>query len=179
MNQSNNLIQRLGQGAILAGISGLALLILLLFPWFSWTNTGMVISDASGSRSPAGVLTIWQAMPAAGYILLLSGLMAVGIAVFKGMRRASLPTWASILLIAVGILSAGLILKGVILPPTEVDLGGIIMMNNVKVSPAVGLWLGFVAALGIICGSVLIMRRRGDSIAEAAHKGDRKNETNS
>jgi hypothetical protein len=166
MNKSNNLIQRLGQGEILAGISGLALLILLLFPWFSWVNTGMVISDASGSHSPQGTMTIWQATPIVGYILLFLGVVAAGIAGFKVIRRANLPTWASMLLIALGIISAGLMLKSVISPPTEVDLGGIVMLNNVQVTPAIGLWLGFVTATGVICGGLLIMRHRKNPISD-------------
>jgi hypothetical protein len=153
------------KGEILAGISGLALFILLLFPWFSWTNTGITISDASGSHSPQGALTIWQALPVAGYILLFSGVVAVGIAIFKRIRRENLPTWASMLLIALGILSAGLMLKSVILPPTEVDLGAIVMMD-VQVTPTIGSWLGFVATLGIICGGILILRRRENSIVK-------------
>lgn len=152
------LSQKSSFGAILAGFSGLALIAILLLPWFSWINSGITLSDASGSHAPKGAMSIWQATPGLGYLVLCSGVIAASVALFKMISRKNPPAWTGPLLIVTGMLSIGYMFIVVLSPPTQVSSSGTIMMNNVSASPAIGLWLGSLAAIGIISGGLLVMR---------------------
>ncbi|UCG54342.1 MAG: hypothetical protein JSV32_07070 [Dehalococcoidia bacterium] len=146
--------KKLSFGEALTGTSGLILLGLLFLPWFNWVAGGVVISNESGSRNPQNSLTAWEASPLIAYVLLLLGIVAIGIVLFKFIRPTGFPSAISIFMAGFGFISAGIVLVKIIMPPTEVDLGGIVL-KTVDVTPAIGSFLALVAVIGITLGSVL------------------------
>lgn len=146
--------KKLGFGELLIGISSLVLLGLLFLPWFNWVAGSVVISDESGSRNPQNSLTIWEASPLIAYTLLFLGIVAIGIVLFKHIHPTGFPSAISIFTAGFGLISAGIVLAKIIMPPAEVDLGGIVL-KTVEVTPAIGSYLALAAVIGITLGCVL------------------------
>ncbi len=151
--------KKFGFGEVLTGTTGLVLLGLLFLPWFNWVAGGFVTSDGSGSRKPQHSLTTWEASPLIAYVLLFLGIVAIGIVLFKFIRPTGFPSAISIFMAVFGFISAGIVLAKIIMPPTEVDLGAMVLMT-VNVTPAIGSFLALVAVIGIALGSVLSLRGR-------------------
>ncbi len=151
--------KKLGFGEVLTGTTGLVLLGLLFLPWFNWVAGGFVTSDGSGSRNPQNSLTVWEAFPLIAYGLLFLGIVAIGIVLFKFIRPTGFPSAISVFMAGFGFISAGIVLAKIIMPPTEVDLGAMVLMT-VNVTPAIGSFLALVAVIGIALGSVLSLRGR-------------------
>jgi hypothetical protein len=158
-NKTGEPSKKLGFGELLTGISGLVLLGLLFLPWFNWVASGIEVSDESGSRNPQNSLTAWEASPLIAYVLLFLGIVAIGIVLFKFIRPTGFPSAISIFMAGFGLISAGIVLAKIIMHPTEVDLGGLVL-KTVDVTPAIGSFLALVAVIGIALGSVLSLRGR-------------------
>jgi len=144
-------------GIILSGFSGLALLALLFIPWFTRIDPNLAVSDSSGAPVPTAAMTIWRATPGLGYLLLFSGAIAAGIAFYRSLSRKNPPLWTGLLLIIAGALSIGYMFIVLLSPPAT---PGVAALANARLSPAIGLWLGSLAAIGIISGGLLLMRER-------------------
>lgn len=152
--------QKLELGEILTGVSGLALLGVLFLPWFNWVAGGIVISDGSGSRNPQNSLTLWETFPLIAYILLALGIVAVGVVLFKFLRSTGVPSVTNIFMMGFGAIAAGITLLKIIMPPTEVDMGAMVL-QSVDVTAGIGSFLALVAVIGIVLGSGLSLRGRG------------------
>jgi hypothetical protein len=137
-------------GLLLSGLSGLALLALLFIPWFTRSDPTRALSDASGAPAATVAMTLWQATPGLGYLLLFSAVIAAGITLYKTISRKNPPLWTGMLLIAAGALSIGYMFIVLLSPPAQV--------SATRLAPASGLWLGALAAIGILSGGLLLMR---------------------
>ena len=143
-------------GILLSGLSGLALLALLFIPWFTRSDPNRALSDASGAPVPTAAMTLWQATPGLGYLLLFSGVIAAGVTIYKTISRRNPPLWTGLLLIIAGALSIGAMFI-VLLSPPATNVAG---LASTRLAPASGLWLGALAAIGIISGGLLLMREQ-------------------
>ena len=99
-----------------------------------------------------------EASPLIAYILLFLRIVAIGIVLFKHIRPTGFPSAISIFTAGFGLISAGIVLAKIIMPPDEVDLGGIVL-KTVEVTPAIGSYLALVAVVGITLGGVLSLLR--------------------
>ena len=139
-------------GLLLSGLSGLALLALLFMPWFTRSDPNRALSDASEAPAATVAMTLWRATPGLGYLLLFSAVIAAGISLYKTISRKNPPVWTGMLLIAAGALSVGYMFIVLLSPPAT--------NGAARLSPAIGLWLGVLAAIGILSGGLLLMRER-------------------
>ncbi|MCJ7714133.1 hypothetical protein MUO66_06720, partial [Candidatus Bathyarchaeota archaeon] len=140
------------------GVGGLVLLCLFIFPWFNWVMESLVISDLSGTRNPQNTLTVWEGFPFFSYIFLLTGLISIGFVLFKLIKSKNIPIAIGYVIMALSLVTASVILYNIIIPPTEVDRGRIVLMT-VTVTPAISLFAALLAALSILLGGLLSVRR--------------------
>ena len=125
---------------------------MLFIPWFTRSDPNRALSDASGAPAATVAMTLWQATPGLGYLLLFSAVIAAGITLYRTISRKNPPIWTGMLLIAAGALSIGTMFIVLLSPPGQ---GG-----AARLSPAIGLWLGALAAIGILSGGLLLMREK-------------------
>jgi len=135
-------VDRLSTGEKIAGVSAILLFIFMFFDWFS----------------------AWDALDVIPIILLIAIVAAIGVAVVRLTESAFEPQISMNAVVAIlGIISVLLILYRIINPP-DADFSGI------SVDPAVGIFLGLIAAAGIAYGGYRAMQEEGASFGEI---GDR------
>jgi hypothetical protein len=154
-------LDRLSTGERIAGVSAILLFVFMFFDWFtaevSVNSVGFVGSASEGGNA-------WDAMDVIPIFLVLAIVAGVGVAVIRLSDAVFEP---SISVNAVlGALATILILYRIIDPPGGGSLGGV----SVDVSPAVGIFLGLIAAAGIAYGGYRAMDEEGASFGEI---GDR------
>jgi hypothetical protein len=151
--------ERLSRGEQLAGIAGLALiLIMFLFAWYGVDEVpGFDAFDAYDD---------WV-----NIILVFTSFAAMSLALFgAGVARVQIPL--SVIVTVLGAVSALIILIYIISPPgigsdlVEIDLGR-----------KVGVWLGLISSVAIALGGYLAMQEEGTSFQQTADRlggpGDR------
>lgn len=138
---------------MIAGGSAVALfLIMFIFKWFG-------LEDA-----PAGVggPDAWEAFSFIDIILLLTIGAAIAVAVMSAAASSvNLPVAGSALVAGLGILSAVLILFRIIFPPDIEGFG-----FEIGTNPAIGVFLGLIAAAGIAYGGWVAMQEEGTSFGD-------------
>jgi hypothetical protein len=142
---------RIGQGELIAGISGLVLLISLWMKWY-----GVKVSGAGGIlRGFEPSLTAWQSFEFIDILLFLIALIAIGVAVMRGLDRLPEMPYppATIVAIAGGI-ALLLILFRVLVTPFDVP-------DGVDVTRKIGLFIGLLSAAGITFGGWRAMQDAG------------------
>lgn len=146
---------KLGRGEMIAAVSGIALLIVMfLFDWFS-----VDLSDAGGLFEVSVGGNAWDTLELIRWLLLLTAIVAVGLAVLKAnSQKVDLPVAGSALVAGLGILSALFVLIRIISPPD----GG----AGVDVGRDIGVFLGFLATLGVAYGGWQAMSEEGTSFTE-------------
>lgn len=160
----------LGRGAMIAGISGVLLFIVMFFSWFGAPDeVDDVIQQSQQLGEQLGIDTggvsdvdttanAWQAFDFIDLILLLAVIVSVGLAVMTLMgASASLPVAGSALTCGIGALSLLLVLYRILDPPEDA-------------SREIGVYLGLLATAGITFGGYLGMQEEGTSFSE---QGDR------
>src|SRR6201989_2259175 len=126
-------VDRLSTGEKIAGISAIRLLIFTFFAWFTVSASNGLVSVSVGGSA-------WDALDVIPVILLIAIVAAVGVAVVRLTDTAFEPSISMNSVVAIlGGLSVLLILSRIITPP---DSG----FSGVDVSPAVGIFLGLIAA---------------------------------
>lgn len=137
-------MDRLGRGEMIAGISGLALLIFAVFlDWFSLEGFGGTGFEFSG----------WFR----DLVMFLTIVGGIGIAVLAAMSQSvNSPVAPSSLVAGIAILNTILILIWVIDPP---DAGG--FGFEISVDRDLGLWLGLIASGGVAYGAWTTMQDEG------------------
>jgi hypothetical protein len=150
-------LDRLSTGEKIAGVSAILLFIFMFFDWFTVSaSNGFVTVSAGGSA--------WDALDVIPIILLIAIVAAVGVAVVRLTEADFEPTISMNAIVAIlGIVSVLLVLYRIISPP---DSG----FTGVNVDPAVGIFLGLIAAAGIAYGGYRAMQEEGASFGEI---GDR------
>ena len=147
---------RLRTGELIAGISGVLLLIVMFFSWYG-------IGGAAGSILSAAdvdtTVNAWKAFDLTDLILFVTAVVAIGAAVLAASGRSvALPVAASVVVTVLGIVVALLVLYRIVNQPGPNDV----------VDVKFGAYLGFLVCLGIAVGGFLSMADEGTSIGDAA-----------
>src|SRR5436305_2930837 len=138
---------RVPQGELIAGACGL---LLILFEFLDWY--GAKVSGAIGGigNVSVGGADAWQAFSFIDILLFLVGVIAVGVAVMRGLNRMpSMPYPSSTLVTAAGGLAVLLILFRIIDKPAG---GGTFGSVHVSITLKIGIFLALLAAAGIVYG---------------------------
>jgi hypothetical protein len=139
-------------GELIAGISGVALFIIMFLTWFELPDIGggqlQGIAEAIGADTS---YSAWQAFDFTDIVLLLAAVAGVGLAVLASAQsNVQLPVAASAIAAGLGILATLLVLYRIIDPPNEWDR-------------AYGVFLGLIASAGIAAGGWMAMQEEGSS----------------
>jgi hypothetical protein len=159
-------VAALRRGELIAAISGVALFIIMFLSWFGGSIEVEGVGEVDlGLAEAVGVDTTfnaWQAFDFIDIVLLLTVIVAVGLAVMAAAGSSvNLPVAASALTAGFGILATLLILYRIIDPPFGAGR-------------EYGVYLGLIAAAGIAIGGWMAMQEEGTSFAgEADRFGDR------
>jgi hypothetical protein len=150
---------RVRTGELIAGISGVALFIIMFLTWFELPEVAG--GQLQGFVEAVGVDTsysAWQAFDFIDLVLLLAVVAGVGLAVLAAAQsNVQLPVAASAVAAGLGILATLLVLYRVIDPPSEYDR-------------AYGLYLGLIASAGIAVGGWMAMQEEGTSFGGEADR---------
>jgi uncharacterized membrane protein YhaH (DUF805 family) len=150
-------VNRLSTGEKIAGVSAILLFIFMFFDWFTASASNGLFSVSVGGSA-------WDAMDVIPIILLIAIVAAVGVAVVRLTDAVFEPAISMNAVVAVlGAISVLLILYRIISPP---DSG----ISEISVDPAVGAFLGLIAAAGITYGGYRAMQEEGVTFGDV---GDR------
>src|SRR2546422_2695825 len=152
-------LTRLTQGEKIAGVSGIALiLIMFIFKWFG-------LKAGVGGFSVEGSRNAWGSYGFIDIVLFITVVAAVGLAVIRASEtEVGLPVAASAVVAGLGILSVVLIIISIISPP-DFGAGGISGIDHTR---KIGVWLGLIAAAGVAYGGWRAMQGWGARFGAAA-----------
>jgi hypothetical protein len=157
-------VDRLSTGEKIAGVSAILLFIFMFVDWFSVdvsTSAGSLAFSASAGGSA------WDALDTIPIFLMIAIIAAVGVAVVRLTDAVFEPAISvNAVVAALGGLAVLLILYRIISPPDAGSAPGV----SVDVSPAIGIFLGLIAAVGIAYGGYRAMQEEGTSFGDV---GDR------
>ena len=149
---------RLRTGELLAGLGGIALIGVMFLDWFGAAGASVPgLPDVSGIQDqipgapsqdiPA--VDAWEALDFIGFILLLTGVTGIGLAVLSAAgRRANIPLTKGVAADVLGSLAVLLIIWRICDPPADGSL-------------KVGVFLGLIAAAAVSVGGYLTARAEG------------------
>jgi uncharacterized membrane protein len=124
-------LSRLRRGDVIAGLGGVALLVVMFLDWYA----------AGGSA--------WQAFSVSDLILALTAVSGIGLAVLTASRRSpALPVAASVITSTLGAFATLLVLYRILNQPGPNEL----------VEVKLGAFLGFLAVLAVTAGGYLAIR---------------------
>jgi hypothetical protein len=153
-------VDRLSTGEKIVGISAVLLFIFMFFDWFS-----VDISAGEGLFTVSGGGSAWESFEWIDLFLLLTVVVAVAVAVVRLTDAVFEPPVSLNAIAAVlGGISVLLILYRIIDPPGPSDIPG------VDIGPAIGIFLGLLAAAGIAYGGYRAMQEEGMTFSDV---GDR------
>jgi hypothetical protein len=151
-------INRLRRGEQIAGIAGIALVIIMFLKW--WSVPGLS-GQAAAVADQFGVdtgLNAWQPADFMDIIWFITALSAIGLgALAASQTRFDLPVALSAVVTGLGGLSTLLILYRLIDPPYNLDR-------------SYGVFLGLIAAAAITYGGWITMQEEGTSFAGEADR---------
>src|SRR3954469_20558633 len=148
---------RLSTGEKIAGVSAILLFIFMFFDWFSVSASNGFVSVSVGGSA-------WDALDVIPIILLVAIVAALAVAVVRLTDADFEPELSMNAVVAIlGIVSLLLILYRIVDPPNS-------GVTGIDVSPAVGIFLGLIAAAGIAFGGYRAMQEEGSSFGDI---GDR------
>lgn len=150
-------LDRLSTGEKIAGGSAVLLFIFMFFDWFKLDVSG---GDELISVSIGG--DAWEVFSTIDIILLITIVVAVAVAVVRLTEAVFEPPVSMNAMVAIlGGISVLLILYRIIDPPG--DTSGI---SGVDINPAIGVFLGLIAAAGIAYGGYRAMQEEGTSFGD-------------
>lgn len=156
-------LDRLSTGEKIAAGSAIALFIFMFFDWFSVdvSGTGGLVGISEGGNA-------WDWLDVIPIFLLIAIVAAVGVAVVRLTDAAFEPEISINAVVALlGGLAVLLILYRIVdTPGTSGSYGGV----SVDVSPALGIFLGLIAAVGVAYGGYRAMTEEGTSFGEIGEK---------
>jgi uncharacterized membrane protein YhaH (DUF805 family) len=148
-------VDRLSLGEKIAGASAVLLFIFMFFDWFK------VDVDGGGLFTASFGGNAWDALDVIPIILMLAIIAAVAVAVIRLTDAVFEPPVSVNAIVAIlGAISVLLILYRIIDTPGAGDVPGI------DVNPALGIFLGLIAAAGITYGGYRAMQEEGTSFGE-------------
>jgi hypothetical protein len=141
-------ISRLTRGELIAGVSGLVLLVALFLPWY-----GVDVNVAGFSASESG--NAWEVFSTIDVLLFLVALVAVGVAVSKAAGGLSTDLPLAAIVLGAGVLAVLLVLYRIIdLPGPDIpDVAG----AGIEFGRKFGIFLGLLAAGGVAYGGWVSM----------------------
>jgi len=144
-------VSRLNQGEKLAGIAGIALLLIMfILDWFT--------VDAGFGFEFGG--NAWETMELIRFILLLTAIAGIALAVTSASQtKVDLPVALSAITAGLGILAVVLVAFRILSPPD----GG--AGDVVDVGRGIGVFLGLIAAGGVAAGGWMAMQEEGASFS--------------
>jgi hypothetical protein len=148
-------VNNLNTGEKIAGISGIALLIIMfLFSWFSFEGVG-------------GGLSAWEAFAWIDFVLFLAAAAAIALAVLAATRTdVDLPIAGSAIVTGIGALGVLLVIFRIISPP---DFGA--FGFEAETDRSIGVFLGLLAIAGVTVGGWLAMQEEGASFTDVGGGG--------
>jgi len=141
---------RLSVGEMIAGISGVVLLISMFLKWYSVSVSGGggILGNTSFG---VGSANAWESFGIIDLILFLCAIAAIANAILRAMARdVDLPWPTATIVAAAGALAFLLILFRLLVDP--VDVGDVPGTVDVDVGRGLGLFLGLISAAGIAYG---------------------------
>jgi hypothetical protein len=175
-----------GPGPLIAGASGILLIIFMFFGWFELTGVSVsgggleetvsgdqLLSSLSEQGFDDATVNAWQAFSLIDIVLFIAALAGIGLAVLAATgARLQLPVPAGIVVAALGGLSVILILIRIISPPDLLDHFGASVPEGIDaeadIGRKIGVWLGLLAAIGITIGGLLGMREEAEAAGTTA-----------
>lgn len=155
-------VSRLRTGEQIAGISGIALLLIMfILDWFSY---------GEGPFSEGG--NAWQTMEIIRFVILLAALAGIALAVLAATQSdLDMPVAMSAIAAGLGILATILILFRIISPP-DFGLGEVAdaLGGEFDVGRSIGVFLGLIAAAGVAYGGWRAMQDEGTSFGGQADR---------
>jgi hypothetical protein len=132
-------LKQLGQGAMIAGGAGVALLLVMFMPWY---DAPAGVEDFTGS---GGGVSAWSAFGLIDLVLFATAATAITVAVLAAQGRSgSLPVPDGVLLLGAGALASALVVFRILSVPGNDDA-----LLGAEVDRAIGLFLGLVCTLAI------------------------------
>ncbi|HEX2128070.1 MAG TPA: hypothetical protein VHF58_02525 [Solirubrobacterales bacterium] len=149
-------MDKLNTGEKIAGIAGIALLLIMfIFDWFSAEAGGAGFEVSAGGNA-------WEWFGFIDIVLFLTVLAAIALAAAAATaNQVNTPVALSAITAGLGILSTLLILYRIIDPP-----GGDVEELGVDVGRDIGVWLGLISAAAIAYGGWRAMEEEGTSFSE-------------
>jgi hypothetical protein len=138
-------------GELIAGISGLVLIISPFLDWYSISAKNSVVSfSVSGSG--------WDALSWVPWIVTIAGLVAIALAVIRatGSTTPQLPASPGLIVLVLGAVSTILVLFRIVVTP---DAGS--SANLVDVGRAFGIFIALLAAAGVTFGGWALWNEEG------------------
>jgi hypothetical protein len=158
---------RLRPGEQIAGISGLALILIMFI--FSWFGVEGIDEGANA----------WESFSVIDLILFLVAAVAIALAVATAAgEQVNLPVALSAITAGLGILAVVLVLFRIISPPDfgvesfaiELPGGGQVETPEIDTTREIGVWLGLIASLGIAYGGWRAMQDEGTTFGAQADR---------
>ena len=147
---------RLTQGERIAGISGVALiLIMFIFKWFGLEATfpGFTAEASQNAWHAYGWFLV--------FLLLVTGFAAIGLALMKASQSdVGLPVAMSAIVAGLGVVALLIIVISIFSPP---NIAGVDLPDGVDKTRKIGVWLGLLAAIGVTYGGWRAMQEEGAS----------------
>jgi hypothetical protein len=148
---------RPASGAQVAGISGLALLLIMfLFAWFGAGDGG-----ASIGFDAFDALDDW-----ANLILVFAAFAGISLVLVAGGGAPNLPVALSAIATGLGAAAVIVALIYLISPPSF----GLEGFGEVDLDRKLGIWLGLIASLGVTAGGWMAMQEEGTSLGAEADR---------
>jgi hypothetical protein len=159
---------RVSIGEIVAGVSGLMLLIVMFLPWFGGKATIELPGIGTISTSPSDTANAWESFTVIDLILFVVAVLAIGMLIARAAGAATAETVAppGLIVGAAGVLAVILILYRLIDTPGEVHVPGAAVSHDI--TRELGIFLGLIAALGIAFGGYAAMNERASRQAPSA-----------
>ena len=160
---------RLTQGEKIAGVSGVALiLIMFVFKWFGLEVETVAIPEVGVIGGGEETRNAFGSYGFIDIVLFITVAAAVGLALISASQTdVGLPVAASAVVAGLGILSVVLIIISIISPPDfGVDLSG----TGIDHTRKIGVWLGLIAAVGVAYGGWRAMQEEGTSFGDQADR---------
>jgi hypothetical protein len=146
-------LRRLRAGEVIAGLSGVVLILALLIPWY----TQEVVTSFGPSPSLPSQ-NAFDSMAVADLLLLVVAVAAIGLAVITAAEKTvAVPlTWASLLSLA-ALVAFVIVLFHLGSDPSPQGAARV-AESRVETSTAAGAWLALAATAAIFAGALLAMR---------------------
>ena len=155
---------RVGRGAMIAAVSGAALIIIMFLKWWGAPDTvsaGGVTVDVGALAESVGAdtsINAWQAADLMDIIWFLTAVAAIALGVMAASAtRVDMPVAMSAIVAGLGIFSLVLVVIRLIDPPYDLDR-------------SYGVFLGLIAIAGIAYGGWAEMQEEGTSFGGQADR---------